>query len=675
MKFHLTLTATVMAFFFHITVCAQGIGSWRAYMAYHTITDVQQGGQMLYVLASNNLYTYNQKDRSIQTFDKVNVLSDCDIAFIRWNPTVKKLLVVYSNQNIDLLDANNGNIINLSDLYSKNMTGDKTVNSIYVYNQFAYLATNFGIVKIDMSREEFSDTYNLGFPVNFTYVEGGFIFASSKEKGTYRASLTSNLLDNSVWSRMGGFTDKSETPDADLLAIAKSLNPGGPNYNYFGYMTFKNHRLYTCGGGWGYSDLFRKGCVQILTDGEWQTCEEDIAQKTSYPYLDLDCLAIDPTDPNHLFAAGRTGIYEFKEGIFQQAYNIDNTNGILQVAQTVADKTAKHYVIVNALTFNQEGTLWGLNSISPSSSLFCFTKEESWESHHKAELMYDSNKSLENMVGLTEDSQNLLWFCNNHWRTPSLFCYQPSTNALASFKNFVNQDGTAVDISYVRCIAEDKDHNIWVGTNVGPLLLERSEINAESPVFTQVKVPRNDGTDYADYLLSGIDITAVAIDAGGRKWLGTNNNGVYLISEDCYTQVHHFLSTNSPLLSNNIESIAINDETGEVFFGTDKGLCSYMSDATAPNETMTKDNVWAYPNPVKPDYTGLITVTGLAYDADVKIVSVNGTLVNQGRSNGGTYTWNGNDLKGKRVASGVYMVETATSQGEKGTVCKIAIVR
>lgn len=94
-------------------------------------------------------------------------------------------------------------------------------------------------------------------------------------------------------------------------------------------------------------------------------------------------------------------------------------------------------------------------------------------------------------------------------------------------------------------------------------------------------------------------------------------------------QIHHFTATNSKLLSNNIESLAINDATGEVFIGTNKGLCSYMSDATATNEEMTQDNVWAYPNPVKPDYTGLITITGLSLDADVKIVSTSGTLVNQ----------------------------------------------
>ncbi len=156
--------------------------------------------------------------------------------------------------------------------------------------------------------------------------------------------------------------------------------------------------------------------------------------------------------------------------------------------------------------------------------------------------------------------------------------------------------------------------------------------------------------------------------------MGTNAAGVFLISGDNNTQVSHFTTDNSPLPSNIILDIAIDGATGRVYLATDKGLCSYQGDTTEPSEGMDKDNVYAYPNPVRPGYDGLITVVGLSYDADVKIVTANGTLVNQGRSNGGSYTWDGNDPDGKRVASGVYMVQTATSDGSKGTVCKIAVI-
>jgi hypothetical protein len=216
---------------------------------------------------------------------------------------------------------------------------------------------------------------------------------------------------------------------------------------------------------------------------------------------------------------------------------------------------------------------------------------------------------------------------------------------------------------------------MWFGTDKGLFMNSRPEtFFSDEFRFHQVKVPRNDGSGLADYLLTNVGINCVTIDGGNRKWIGTAGNGVYLISADNMSQIQHFTADNSPLLSNNILSITLNPVTGEVFFATDKGLCSYISDATQTNEEMTSDNVWAYPNPVNPGYTGPITITGLTYDADVKILSANGALVHEGRSNGGTYIWYGNDQKGRRVASGVYMVVTATRTGEKGTVCKIAIV-
>ena len=139
-------------------------------------------------------------------------------------------------------------------------------------------------------------------------------------------------------------------------------------------------------------------------------------------------------------------------------------------------------------------------------------------------------------------------------------------------------------------------------------------------------------------------------------------------------QLQSFTTANSKLISDNIAYITINPTSGEVFFLSDNGLCSYQSDATEANETMDDNNVYAYPNPVTPDYTGLITITGLTYDADVKITASNGALIAEGRSNGGMFTWDGCDKKGRRVASGIYMVITATSDGNKGTVCKIAVI-
>ena len=642
------------------------IGDWKAYMAYSEVQEIEQAGNLIFVQASNNLYVYNQNDQSIQTFSKMDYLSDCGIQHIAYNKAAKRLLIFYSNANMDLMNISNYDVQNLSDYYSASTTGDKAVNDIYMYGKYAYMSNGFGIIKVNIADGEISDTYNLGFNVNWCEIKDNHIYAYSKTNGQYRALLTSNLLDKNNWSKVGGYVAKKQEDKSALKQTVSTLQPGGPKYNNFYCMRFVNNLLYTCGGLWGHLvDAGRPGTIQVLDKDNWTIYDDSIAAKTGIKYVDVNSVDIDPLDPNHVFAGAKSGLYEFQNGKFIKHYNSENS------LITSFNNTSKNYQLITSIKYDSDGNLWMLNSQSPSNqSLIEYTKEGKWVSHHKPELY-----NLGSMECLMQDSRGLLWFVNNHHELPSIYCYQASTDQLNKYSSFVNEDGATLSPVFVRYVTEDKNQDMWIGTNIGPLLLYKKDITSDTPIFTQVKVPRNDGTNYADYLLSGVDISCIAIDGGNRKWFGTNGNGIYVISNDCLTQIYHFTTNNSNLLSNNIESIAINEQTGEVFVGTDKGLCSYMSDASSPNNEMTKDNVWAYPNPVKPDYTGLITITGLSFDADIKIVTTNGILVNQGRSNGGTYTWNGRDLKGQKVASGIYMVETATSDGSKGTVCKIAIVK
>lgn len=642
------------------------IGDWKAYMAYSEVQEIEQAGNLIFVQASNNLYVYNQNDQSIQTFSKMDYLSDCGIQHIAYNKAAKRLLIFYSNANMDLMNISNYEVQNLSDYYSASTTGDKTVNDIYMYGKYAYMSNGFGIIKVNVANGEISDTYNLGFKVNWCEIKDNYIYAYSQTNGQYRALLTSNLLDKNNWSKVGGYVAKKQEDKSALKQIVSTLQPGGPKYNYFYCMRFVNNLLYTCGGLWGHLiDAGRPGTIQVLNKDNWTIYDDSIAAKTGIKYVDVNSVDVDPLDPNHVFAGAKSGLYEFQNGKFIKHYNSDNS------LITSFNNQSKNYQLITSIKFDSDGSLWLLNSQSPSNqSLIEYTKDEKWVSHHKPALY-----NLGSLECLIQDSRGLLWFVNNFHGLPSIYCYQASTDQLNIYSSFVNEDGTILTPNYVRYVTEDKNHDIWIGTNLGPLLLYKKEITSDNPVFTQVKVPRNDGTNYADYLLNGVDISCIAIDGGNRKWFGTNGNGIYVISNDCLTQVYHFTTSNSNLLSNNIESIAINEQSGEVFVGTDKGLCSYMSDASSPNSEMTKDNVWAYPNPVKPNYMGRITITGLSFNADVKIVTANGILVNQGRSNGGIYTWDGKDQNGKKVASGVYMVETATSDGNKGTVCKIAIIK
>ena len=651
------------------------VGTWKNYLSYNHIEQIYASGDDIFVRASNGLYMYNQKDQSITTFDKTNGLSDTNIKLIGWSKQAKRLIAVYQNSNIDLIETN-GNITNISSLYSKTMTEDKTVNHIYIEGQFAYLSTGFGIVKVNIQKAEITETYHLGKNVTACSIRDNTIYAKIDDSIIISAPLSSNLLDPANWTTTEEYPTNTFIFDQKdwetYYKVISTLNPGGPKYNLFGFMRFIGGKLITCDNN--NSDEVN-AAIQVLKDNDWNSFEtETVYEKIGRSFVNVYAVDVDPLDETHFFAGARAGLFEFRNGKFVKHYNSENS------PIEAYNGTSLNHQMVTGVKYDKAGDLWLLNSEAPTQSVIKYTKSGEFVSYHVPEVMkYDgngfTNKSNRNLSNIIIDSKGYMWFVNNSWDRPAAYRYDMNNNSCIEYYNFINQDGTAILSTHgIRCVCEDKEGNIWFGTDLGPILLEKSQIEASNPVYTQVKVPRNDGTNYADYLLNKVDITAIAIDAGNRKWMGTNGDGVYLISADNIVQLQHFTTDNSELLSNIIHSIAINEKTGEVFFGTDNGLCSFVSDATDINTEMTEDNVWAYPNPVTPDYTGLITIVGLTFNADVKILSSNGTLIAEGRSNGGSFTWDGKDKKGNRVASGIYMVATATSDGNKGTVCKIAVV-
>ena len=233
----------------------------------------------------------------------------------------------------------------------------------------------------------------------------------------------------------------------------------------------------------------------------------------------------------------------------------------------------------------------------------------------------------------------------------------------------------SIDVSRVKGWAEDNYGKIWIGTDKGPFVVnnEANIFRDNTVAFSRIKVARNDGTDLADFLLESEDITAIAVDGGNRKWFATSSSGVYLVSDDCQDEIYHFTTENSPLPSNNVMQLAIDNNSGVVYFGTEKGLIAYQSDA---NQGKTDySDVYAFPNPVRPDYSGVITVTGLMENSLVKITDVNNNLIYQTTSLGGMAGWNGLNSSGERVATGVYFVYGTSEDGKKGVVTKILFVK
>ena len=460
--------------------------------------------------------------------------------------------------------------------------------------------------------------------------------------------------------------------------IKEYIQPNSPIRNYCEYMKCTGAgKLLVAGGNINYFDnIFHEGTLveYDYKNNKWINLPEDtIKSVTGYNYVNICSVDEDPTEPGHYFASSfGYGVYEFKDGKFIKHYNHKNS----KIESVSSGKYAYAYVRVPTVKFDNEGNLWCVNS-DVKNIVKVRKKDTTWVS-----LNYKDIEYWETAAKPYIDSRGWLWLTAIQG-DPGLFCaktnntpFDTSDDTTKKWINkFINQDGISYDIYQLFDIAEDKNGEIWVGTNIGVFVIDNPEKFFNDGIFKQIKIARNDGTGLADYFMSGIYIKDIEIDGANRKWIGTNSNGIYLVSADGQETIHHFTTENSPLPSDCIESIAINDITGEVFIGTDKGIVSYMGDATTPTNELEKGNIHAYPNPVRADYNGKITIVGLTYDCNVKIVDAAGYLINEGESNGGMYSWNGRNMRGEKVASGVYYVLTYDSNGKEGVATKILITR
>lgn len=220
-----------------------------------------------------------------------------------------------------------------------------------------------------------------------------------------------------------------------------------------------------------------------------------------------------------------------------------------------------------------------------------------------------------------------------------------------------NEDGTACEFTSTSSVVEDKSGQIWFGTATGPYLIKRPDERFDNNfTVTQVKVPRNDGTNYADFLLSGMAINAIAVDALDRKWFGTAEDGAFVTSADGVTTLHHFTTENSPLPSAVIYSLAVNEATGLVMIGTDRGIVAYEAGTAADALSISSSQIRVYPNPVRPDYYGRITVSGLPEGTDIKITRTGGQVVVGETAVGVSSPGTGATGRGTAWPSGVYFV-------------------
>ena len=759
-----------------LTATAQQLGTWRMYLSYYNATKSAVGGSTVYSLMNGNLLSYDTEDGEVRTYDRLGALSDIHITHIAYSKEAGKLLIVYDNSNIDLLDEN-GNVQNMAALRDKRILG-KEIADVSVCGHIAYLATGFGIVEVDMKEGVFLGTYRLSFAIsciaateeavfigtaeglrfcmksdnmqleeswqvfqdqsgikaacvfngkvivmdtrgiyagdprekyslrqfasgNFTFLKNagnqlvwagpstlGYTSDVSAEDAATLADAVTTIAVGNTWtdvSCVGGTYWMSEQEnglrgykiaDGGIVPTGEVIQPSSPIRDLGYSLSWVGDRLLVAGGINTVGSFRNPATAMYYENGEWTNFTE-MEIPAEYPRLTL-CnttnIVQDPLDDTHHFASPyRTGLCEYRNGQFVKLYNPSNSP--LKTIRPLSSRWYD-YVSCSGLSYDAEGNLWMCQS-QVDTALHCLRPDGKWVNFYYPELDFASL-----LDQILHHSSGIKLISSRRLDKRGIFCIdtkgtqRTSDDRTILHQNIINQDGTPYSPDQFFCLCEDLDGMVWVGTAAGLFVIEDvSQVFDPNFQFMQIKINRNDGSGLADYLLNDVAIACITTDPANRKWIGTQTNGAYLISADGQEMIHHFRTEDSPLLSDNVQSIAVHPETGEVVFGTDKGLCSFIGDATLPEAELEKDGITIFPNPVSPDYNGPIAIRGLVADTEVKIISTGGQLVWNGTSSGGTCLWNGLANNGRHVSSGIYHVVVNTPDGGKAIVRRIVIAK
>lgn len=324
---------------------------------------------------------------------------------------------------------------------------------------------------------------------------------------------------------------------------------------------------------------------------------------------------------------------------------------------------------VTDVSFDNDGNLWVLNALS-SKPLKVYTKDGLWY-----EFNLPSSASNQYMSDLTIDYNGVKWF-NVVGIGVIAFDEGEDFEDLSDdqFKVFgTGANSGDLPSNNATAITVDFDNEIWVGTPAGlRVLYNTSNIFDAAPGEYNFQKILKQFEENTEEVLKNVSIVDIEVDGANRKWIATESSGVFLFSANGLELIREFTKENSPLVSNDIEDIAIDQNTGEVYFATLNGLVSYRGDATYGDNNY--ENVIVFPNPVKPDYHGPISMQGIAFNSAVRITDVSGNLVYSTVSNGGTVTWDGNTLQGERAKTGVYLIWTAPAEGKGRKVGKVVFI-
>jgi hypothetical protein len=705
------------------------IGSWRLHLSYNNILNVEVTSEKVFAASESGVLVFDRQEKTLNTFNKLTGLSSTGISSLDYDEENDQLLVGYADGDLDIIHENT--IANFSRLKESDVTTSKKINHISMRENLAYLSTAYGVVLFDVQQLEIKETWrDLGPSGGQLHVyQSSFLNDSiflATDNGVIAGNMADNLLDYNKWTRYNA-GDLSGTIQAIVsfnnkiyaagptgvyrigdntwiqepflqTAVIKSLTasaenlfmitdsaiwsmntsgelspisdgvikapstvkqdeagnfwigdqsaglvsntagtfssylPNGPSLPGAFRMVYDNGKLYALSGGFSASGQPSNipGELNIFENGNWSTAQQPVSDLTDFAIRDR-----------------KTFVASFGSGIAvsDEAGNtvlLDETNSPLVNIDPVKSS-------ITALEPSADG-LWVAN-YGGTLPLHLFKNDGSWDS-------YSFNFSNEqNPIDLSVDGNGDVWMVLNPNSGGGLIAFE-RVEKQGHYKTNVSGSGALPDRN-VRCVATDRDGYTWVGTDAGVAYFFSASEDAIKPVYD------------TRFLLRDEKITALSVDGGNRKWIGTEQ-GVWLFTATGEALVHHFTSENSPLLSNIIRDIQIDSQTGEVFFGTDKGIISYRSDAISAGPDFQKLKI--FPNPVNPGYNGTVGISGLASDAHVRITDISGRLIWQSQANGGMATWNVRDHRGKRASTGIYLVFAATQDGTESMVGKIAVI-
>ena len=447
------------------------------------------------------------------------------------------------------------------------------------------------------------------------------------------------------------------------LSVKNFLPPSPWTDNAYRVTSFDNRLLVSPGGHAStYANSYIYPDVYIFEDEKWSTLDDPDGIMSGIS--DIIDIAVNPRQQSTILAtAWGGGLVKINGNKVTALYNADNTNGAL-VPYTSNGFTSLR---TGSVAYDNKGSAWITNSLS-TSALAVYTKDGNWQSFN-TQTMTGSNE-IDHIIWDSINDLKLFW-----GRANRIFVHDGKDKMAYIDPN----NGAKLKSSTVSSLAQDHQGNIWVGTDKGIKVIyniasalsgagtgERSSVTCNNILYSENGIN--------EYLLAYESVTSIVVDGANRKWIGTSTGGLYLLSSNGLEQLEHFTSANSPLLSDKILSLAIMPWTGELFIVTDKGMCSYRATATyAFDEPM--DDIHAFPNPVRPDFDGVIAIKGFTRNGIVHITDAAGNVVYATTSNGGQAIWNGCTQSGKRVASGVYYVFASSDDGSMRSATKILIIR